>query len=62
MFSSKSFVLSGLTVGSLALWSFLVCSHFGLWRIAVQFSQHRVLKSLAFPTVSMVLPLLLKPS
>ena len=50
MFSSKSFIVSGLTFGSLIHFEFIFmygvkkCSNFIILHIAVQFSQHHLLK------------------
>ena len=55
MFSSKSFIVSGLTFRSLIHFEFILvcgvrkCSSFILLCIAVQFSQHHLLKRLSFP-------------
>ena len=55
MFSSKSFVLSGLTFRSLIHFEFIFvygirkCSNFLLLHVAVQFSQHHLLKRLSLP-------------
>ena len=54
MFSSKSFVVSGLTFRSLIHFEFIFvygvreCSNFILLHVTVQFSQHRLLKRLSF--------------
>ena len=54
MFSSKSFVVSGLTFRSLIRFRFIFvfgvreCSSFILLHVAVQFSQHHLLKRLSF--------------
>ena len=54
MFSSKSFILSGLTFRSLIHFEFILvygvreCSNFFLLHVAVQFSQHHLLKRLSF--------------
>ena len=54
MFSSKSFIVSGLTFRSLIHFEFIFVygvrefSNFILLHVAVQFSQHRSLKSLSF--------------
>ena len=54
MFSSKSFIVSGLTFKSLIHFEFTFaygvreCSHFILLHVAVQFSQHHLLKRLSF--------------
>ena len=55
MFSSKSFIVSGLTFRSLIHFEFIFmydvrkCSHFILLHVAVQFSQHHLLKRLSLP-------------
>ena len=55
MFSSKSFVVSGLTFRFLIHFKFIFvygvrkCSNFILLRVAVQFSQHHLLKRLYLP-------------
>ena len=55
MFSSKSFIVSGLTFRILIYFEFIFvygvrkCSNFILLHIAVQFSQHQLLKRLSFP-------------
>ena len=52
MFSSKSFIVSGLTFRSLIHFEFIFmygvrkCSNFILLHVAVQFSQHHLLKRL----------------
>ena len=47
MFSSKSFIVSDLTFRSLIHFEFIfVCSSFILLHVAVQFSQHHLLKRL----------------
>ena len=57
MFSSKSFMVSGLTFRSLIHFKFIFvygirkCSNFILLHVAVQFSQHHLLKRLHFPIV-----------
>ena len=54
MFSSKSFIVSGLTCRSLIHFEFIFgygvreCSNFILFHVAVQFSQHNLLKKLSF--------------
>ena len=54
MFSSKSFIVSGLTFRSLSHFEFIYvyglreCSNFILLHVAVQFSQHHLLKRLSF--------------
>ena len=55
MFSSKSFILSGLTFKSLIHLEFIfvygvrACSNFILLHVAVQFSQHHLVKDCSFP-------------
>ena len=53
MFSSKSFIVSGFTFRSLIHFIFVYgvrkCSNFVLLRVAVQFSQHHLLKRLSLP-------------
>ena len=54
MFSSKSFIVSGLTFRSLTHFEFIFvygvreCSNFILLHVAVQFPQHHLLKRLSF--------------
>ena len=54
MFSSKSFIVSGLPFRSLIHFAFILvygvreCSNFFLLHVAVQFSQHHLLKRLSF--------------
>ena len=54
MFSSKSFIVSGLTFRSLIHFEFIFvygvreCSNFILSHVAVQFSQHHLMKRLSF--------------
>ena len=54
MFSSKSFIVSSLTFRSLIHFEFILmyavrkCSNFILLPVAVQFSQHHLLKRLSF--------------
>ena len=54
MFSSKSFIVSGLTFRSLIHFEFIFeydvreCSNFILLHVVVQFSQHHLLKRLSF--------------
>ena len=54
MFSYKSFIVSGLTFRSLIHFEFTFvysvreCSNFILLHVAVQFSQHHLLKRLSF--------------
>ena len=55
LFSSKSFIVSGLTFGSLIHFEFIFvygvrkCSNFTLLHVALQFSQHLLLKRLSLP-------------
>ena len=55
LFSSKSFIVSGLTFRSLIHFEFIFvfavrkCSNFNLSHAAVQFSQHHLLKRLPLP-------------
>ena len=55
MFSCKSFIVSGLTFRSLIYFEFIFvygvrkCSNFILLHVAVQFSQHHLLKRLSLP-------------
>ena len=55
MFSSKSFIVSGLTFRSLIHFEFIFvygvrkCSDFSCVHVAVQFSQHHLLKRLSLP-------------
>ena len=55
LFSSKSFILSGLILGSLIHFEYVFvcgvrnCSNFILLPVAVQFSQHHLLKRLFLP-------------
>ena len=54
MFSSKSFIVSGLTFRSLVHFEFIFvygvkeCSNFIFLHVVVQFSQHHLLKRLPF--------------
>uniref|UniRef100_A0A8D1K0P5 Uncharacterized protein n=1 Tax=Sus scrofa TaxID=9823 RepID=A0A8D1K0P5_PIG len=54
MFSSKSFIVSGLIFWSLIYFEFIFlygvreCSNFILFHVAVQFSQHHLLNKLSF--------------
>ena len=61
MFSSKSFIVSGLTFRSLIHCEFVYgvrkCSNLILLRVAIQFSQHHLLKRLGFVVVVVVVPL-----
>ena len=64
MFSSKSFIVSGLTFRSLIHFEFIFvygvrkCSNFILLHVAVQFSQHHLLKRLSLPHCIFLSPLL----
>ena len=57
MFSSKSFIVSGLTFSSLIHFEFIFlygvrkCYNFILLHVAVQFFQHHLLKRLSLPIV-----------
>ena len=63
MFSSKSFIVSGLTFRSLIHFEFIFvygirkCSDFILLHVAVQFPHHHLLKSLFLPHCIFLLPL-----
>ena len=63
MFSSKSFTASGLTFRSLIHFEFIFvcgvrkCSNFILLHVAVQFSQHHLLKRLSLPHFIFLPPL-----
>ena len=63
MFSSKSFIVSGLTFRSLIHFVFIFgygvkkCSNFILLHVAVKFSQYHLLKSLSLPHCIFLLPL-----
>ena len=63
MFSSKSFIVSSLTCRPLIhfefnfLYGVMKCSNFILLHIAVQFSQHHLLKRLSFPHCIFLPPL-----
>ena len=63
MFSSKSFIVSGLIVRSLIHFEFIFvygvrkCSNFNLLHVAVQFSQHHLLKRLSLPRCIFLPPL-----
>ena len=54
MFFSKGFIVSGLTLGTLIHFEFIFvygvrkCSNFLLLHVAIQFSQHHLLKRLSF--------------
>ena len=60
MFSSKSFIVSGLTCTSTIHFKFVFvygvkkCSNFILLHVAVQFSQHHLLKSLSLTQLHML--------
>ena len=63
LFSSKSFIVSGLTFRSLIHFQFIFvcgirkCSDFTLLHVAVQFSQHHLLKRLSLPHCVFLAPL-----
>ena len=63
MFSSKSFLVSGLTFMSVIYFEFIFVyglkeySDFILLHVAVQFSQHQLLKKLSFLHCVFLLPL-----
>ena len=63
MFSSNSFIVSGLTLKSLIHFEFIFvhgvrnCSNFILLHVAVLFSQHNLLKSLSLPHCIFLPPL-----
>ena len=63
MFSSKSFIVSGLTFKSLIHFEFIFvyrvrkCSNLILLHVAVQFSQHHLLKRLSLPHCIFLAPL-----
>ena len=63
MFSSKSLIVSGLTFRSLIHLEFIFehgvrkCSNFILLHVAVQFSQHHLLKRLSLPHCVFLPPL-----
>ena len=63
MFSSKSFIVSGFTFRSLIHFEFIFvydvrkCSNFILLHVAVQFSQHHLLKRLSLPHYIFLPPL-----
>ena len=63
MFSSKSFIVSGLTCRSLIHFKFVFvygvrkCSNIILLHVAVQFSQHHLLKRLSLPHCIFLPPL-----
>ena len=62
MLSSKSFTVSGLTFRSFIHFEFIFvysvrkCSNFILLHVAVQFSQHFLLKSLSLPPLYILAP------
>ena len=64
MFSSKSFIVSGLISRSLIHFEFIFqygireCSNFILFRVAIEFSQHHLLKRLSFLHYIFLSPLL----
>ena len=63
MFSSKGFIVSGLTFRSLIHFQFIFvygvrkCSNFILLHVAVQFSQHHLLRRLPLPHCIFLHPL-----
>ena len=63
MFSSKSFIVSGLTFRYLIYFEFIFlhgvrkCSNFILLHVAVQFSQHHLLMRLSLPLCIFLPPL-----
>ena len=63
MFSSKSFIVSGLTFRSVIHFEFIFvygvkkCSNFTLLHAAVQFSQHHLSKRLSLPHCIFLSPL-----
>ena len=63
VFSSKSFIVSGLMFRSLIHFEFIFvygvrqCSNFILLHVAVQFSQHHLLKRLSLPSCVLLPPL-----
>ena len=63
MFSSKSFMVSGLTFRSLIQFEFIFVynvkkgSHLILLHVAIQFSQHHLLKRLSLPHCIFLPPL-----
>ena len=63
VFSSKSFIVSGLTFRSLIHREFIFvygvrkCSNFILLHVTVQFSQHHLLKRLSLPSCIFLPPL-----
>ena len=62
VFSSKSFIVSGLTFRFLIHFEFIFvygvrkCSNFILLRVAVHFSQHHLLKRLSLPPLHILVP------
>ena len=63
MFSSKNFIVSGLTFRSLIHFEFIFvygvrkCLNFSLLPVAVQFSQYHLLKKLSLPHCIFLPPL-----
>ena len=63
MFTSRSFIVSGLTFRSFIYFEFIFvygvrkCSNFILLHVAVQFSQHHLLKRLPLPHCVFLPPL-----
>ena len=63
-FSSRSFIVSGLTFRSLIYFEFIFvygvrkCSSFSFLQVVDQFSQHRLLKGLCFLHCTFLPPLL----
>ena len=63
MFFSKSFIVSGLTFRSLIHFEFIFvygirkCSNFSFLHVAVQFSQHHLLKRLSLSNCKFLPPL-----
>ena len=63
MFSSKSFIVPGVTFRSLTHFEFIFvfgvrkCSNVILFQVAVQFSQHHLLKRLSLPHGTFLPPL-----
>ena len=61
MFSSKSFIVSGLTFRSLiefiSVYGVTKCSNFILLHVVVQFFQHHLLKRLSLPHCIFLPPL-----
>ena len=64
MFSSRSFIVSGITFRSLIYFEFIFvygvrkCSSFIILQVVDQFSQHHLLKRLSFLHCIFLLPLL----